>query len=359
VDQQEKHWNVGVATRATVGGDSPSKYVSGTLAALGKQQTIGLGAFVTAQTKIIQTALAEHKVYSTPLVAEPLSDPATRAHFSPVSWRISVNSNSWPDPLSRDEAIELAGTIYHEARHAEQWFSMIRYVIFTQLTSELRKAESVLSVTLKIAVPDVVVAAAFMVSKKKNFDANEKAKWAEWLYTNSISPATPGKPAGLSPNLLDGEAGPHEKVPAYRAILAQQTIFNNPQNHQYPLAIDHWREWAPHAQNSWAECMLAVAPQWPVADLGPLPVPFTDAECGALLAMVKSNVVALPAGPDAAVANARDRYVQYYGKLLSLELKEAKALFEEAYRAYRALPVEQDAFATQDIIVELFKAATK
>ncbi len=360
MEQQEKYWNVGIATRAKIGGDTPSKYVSKTVAALGKQQTIGRAVFVASLAGLIQGAQAEHKVYPTPLVQESLPDPATRAHFSPRSWTISVNVNSWPDPLTRDEAIDLAGTLYHEARHAEQWFSMIRYVIFTQLSPELRDAESVLSVTLKIAVPDDVVKAAFKVSqKKKSFEAREKAEWAEWLYTNSISPATMGKSAGLSPDLLKGEAGPHERVPAYRAILAQQAIFDNPPNHRYPLPVDHWREWTPHAQGRWAECMQAVLPHWPAADLGPAPAPFTDADCAALLNMFRSGLVTLLPPADTAVATARDGYVEYYGKLLGYELKEAKALYDKAYQEYRSLPVEQDAFATQDMIVELFRGATK
>jgi hypothetical protein len=359
VDQQEKHWNVGIARRTTIGSDTPGKYVSRTLAVLGKQQQIGAAAFVTALANPVQNALAEHKVFTTPLVLEPLPDPATRGHFSPTAWKISVNSNSCPDPLSREQAIELAVTIFHEARHSEQWFTMIRYVIFTKLDPALRKAEVPLAVTLKIPAPDLVVKAAFAVSTKKDFDDKDKSVWAAWLFDNSVSPAEGAKLASLSPALLAGEAGPHQKVPAYRAILAQKAILDNPANHTYPLATDHWLEWAPHAQRSWAECMLAVAPHWPVADLGPLPVPFTDADCGALLGMVKSNLVALPPGVDTAVANARDGYVQYYGKLLGFELKEADARYEEAYRQYRMLPVEQDAFAAQDVVQKLFQDATK
>jgi hypothetical protein len=342
-----------------VGSDTPSKYVSRTLAVLGKQQQIGAAAFVTALANLVQDAHAEHKVFTTPLLLEPLPDRQTKAYFSPIDWKISVNSNSCPDPLSRDQAIDLAAKIFHEARHAEQWFTMIRYVIFTKLDAALRQAQVPRAVTLKIPAPDAVVMAAFVVSTKKDFDDKDKSAWAAWLFESSVSPAEGVKVAALSPALLAGEAGPNEKVPAFRAIEAQKGILDNPTNHTYPLATDHWLEWAPHAQKSWAECMLAVAPHWPVADLGPLPAPFTDAECGGLLGMVKSNLVTLPPGAATAVANARDGYVKFYGKLLGLELKEASARYDEAYRQYRLLPVEQDAFEAQDVVEKLFRDAAK
>jgi hypothetical protein len=75
--------------------------------------------------------------------------------------------------------------------------------------------------------------------------------------------------------------------------------------------------------------------------------------------MIRTGLVTLPANAAGPLVTARDDYVQYYGTLLGFELKEADARYEEAYRQYRMLPVEQDAFAAQDVVQKLFQDATK
>ncbi|MDB5539125.1 MAG: hypothetical protein JWQ89_852 [Devosia sp.] len=50
------------------------------------------------------------------------------AFFSSSDWKVVIGSGMVPDAPSRDEMTELLRTVYHETRHCEQFFAVLRYL---------------------------------------------------------------------------------------------------------------------------------------------------------------------------------------------------------------------------------------
>jgi len=80
------------------------------------------------------------------ITPQPVTKTTTAGEFDQVTWQIHVD----PTPLrltqpTRDEAAEIVETIYHEARHAEQFFRM------AQLRAE--QGLSTAGITAEMAIP--------------------------------------------------------------------------------------------------------------------------------------------------------------------------------------------------------------
>jgi hypothetical protein len=50
------------------------------------------------------------------------------AFFSPADWKVVIGSTMVPDNPSQDEMTELLRTVYHETRHCEQFYAVLRYL---------------------------------------------------------------------------------------------------------------------------------------------------------------------------------------------------------------------------------------
>ena len=90
------------------------------------------------------------------IAVSPGWDPDTNNsgsfHFS--TWEMRIGRNALTPPtLSEDEAKEIADTLYHEARHSEQWYRM----------AQLRAGQhlSARAITAELGIPSTVAAAAF------------------------------------------------------------------------------------------------------------------------------------------------------------------------------------------------------
>lgn len=50
------------------------------------------------------------------------------AFFSPADWKVVIGSSMVPDSPTRDEMTELLRTVYHETRHCEQFYAVLRFL---------------------------------------------------------------------------------------------------------------------------------------------------------------------------------------------------------------------------------------
>lgn len=181
------------------------EYVKTTLKGI-SGDTVPRGSFVTDQAGRINNALAEHKVHPALLKVADLGEGGTMAAFRPRTWEILINEQRFPDPLPRQLAIGLGSALYHEARHAEQWFSLIRLSIFElrRTHPDQMKNKNTYTVNERVPAANEAIKAAFATTEKKDFSKGEKREWATHLYDRSVTPASGIRPATLSPELWPG-----------------------------------------------------------------------------------------------------------------------------------------------------------
>lgn len=104
------------------------------------------------------------------------SMPGDNGQFDFTTWTIDLDSVLLSKAsLTEAELDDLSNTIYHEARHAEQWFAMAQYLAGESKTASEIKNE--------MGIPASIASAAFASPRKKgSMDALVAKGWYESIY---------------------------------------------------------------------------------------------------------------------------------------------------------------------------------
>ncbi|WP_155298862.1 hypothetical protein [Deinococcus kurensis] len=99
--------------------------------------------------RLLQTTLAIAGVYEPTFVLK-LMDEATRGTFSATAWTLTVNSDFFHQKEATEQQIQsFLLTLFHEARHADQLFTALRYLAGLGRTAKQIAAETKLDSTSK------------------------------------------------------------------------------------------------------------------------------------------------------------------------------------------------------------------
>ncbi|OEZ54737.1 hypothetical protein DUGA6_56910 [Duganella sp. HH105] len=121
--------NDGIMKDATV-----QKYIKGMKEAFGTWKTDTIAGRIAHAQAVIDGVTTEAKLPSLPIISDADLDPRSKltienAVFDSRNWRMIVRADLLARPsLSAADAASLAGTIFHETRHSEQEFNILRYV---------------------------------------------------------------------------------------------------------------------------------------------------------------------------------------------------------------------------------------
>jgi hypothetical protein len=344
---------VGIAKKKTV--KAYSKRTAKALSGLTSGQAMALGPFLVGQEAALNDALDSHKVPPPAVLAKQLGASDALALFRPKDWEITVNTDRVPGQVDTERGVYLAGVLFHEARHAEQWFSMIRHVIFMLRREDKLPDQNTYTVNEHIPAPVPIIVSAFRTTKKKDFNKGEKAGWAKYLYDRSVTPAKGAARSRMSPEVLAGETVATKRLPAFRAADEQSVILQK-------VNASDWLSPFPLDTTGWSATLAtAAAGEWATAAQAVRPValskghvrpadPWTDADAAGTFELGAN---------DATVQAARHTYLTRYTAWHSVALKVAEDAYLKAYHDYRALPVEQDAYATQDLVDRRLKKDLK
>ena len=111
-------------------GGQVKAYVAGVKQAKGTWATLKTPA-ARAQMlgKIANDRLQAAGVFSVAIRIDPTLSPQTSGQFDFTTWSIALNGGLVNQAALTDAQLKsVAGTIYHEARHAEQWFRIARWL---------------------------------------------------------------------------------------------------------------------------------------------------------------------------------------------------------------------------------------
>jgi hypothetical protein len=182
---------------------------------------------------------------------EDLGQFAGQFHFS--TWILGLGKAPFSAPLVNDaEASEMAATVYHESRHAEQWHRMAR------LLAGQGKKPAEITTALSIPAKVAVDAAAKPLKDATTTEGKEATSWYESVYgvksaeRNKLFKETRPKYRKL---LDDAEA-------EYKKLLADKTATKNQKDEaakKYKAAYDTYQKEyyekyraLPEESDSWA-----------------------------------------------------------------------------------------------------------
>jgi len=142
--------------------------------------------------------------------------------FSRVTWSITINTTKFSTntatdkvgELTADEAAEVADTIYHEARHSEQYFS------FAQIMAG--EGKDATAIAAAINIPATVAAAAVKVPIKA--DKKNKAMIAAVKDWGEIGAGVHATYKGLVNGLLDDPEALHRELLGVNAARLAATV---------------------------------------------------------------------------------------------------------------------------------------
>jgi hypothetical protein len=278
--------------------------------------------------------LQKHRVSWTPFQVGALGG-STKGRFQPLPWQITLDDELVKPVNTQAEAYEASTTAYHEARHAEQWFSIVRHAQL-QLDKKLRtksNISSALAATVKGSIIDDVMQVT------KGFDKKEKKDWAQSMYGHSII-ASPMSQAikQVNPLLAQIHLNLNTADAQLTLIVGQMGIFDTvhkdrTQLGQYPLATAGWDGTrAGLATAAWQACL-----HYYTTNMG---APTQPGDC-------------MNAGYgnfDPTLKGLQNTYLQVYGTQLGQEGLAAVNARQMAFQAYQNQVDEADAFALQDNI---------
>lgn len=115
--------------------------------------TLNADARVGKFTKYVNASLSKTHVPTVGYTLDPATD-AGDAEFDFTTWKLTVGSNGLDAPMSDDALAEMADGVYHESRHAEQWFRIAR------LKAGESPAPTAASLASTLFIPATVAAAA-------------------------------------------------------------------------------------------------------------------------------------------------------------------------------------------------------
>lgn len=336
--------NVGIAKQKTI-----DKYTKRMKKAIGKgNAAIARDQFKnSALVPALQEALQKHKVV--PPMIEVSNQPGSlTGMYTPGIHRIDLSAHDFPDPLTPDQARTMVHAGYHEARHAEQYTAMARYIAVRE------NLKSVGALRAWITMPDGVLQHVLDVTARtKGFDKKNKQEWARQLYAATIKPNQQGTVSGLYAAMSDEEIAGQDAskaVDAREAVLvAQAQAFADMPGH-YPKASTPGVT-VPLSTASWsATGIAAVQPAWqPCLTLlqkhaqSLLRKAYDTATLAEKIELFEYLAAMVPhAGP------TLQAYVDAYRAALKQELLALPDERVQARARYKALKTEKDAWAVHE-----------
>ncbi|WP_341716364.1 hypothetical protein QQG74_20395 [Micromonospora sp. FIMYZ51] len=287
-----------------------------------------------AQQLALDEALQKHQIPPTTLVAVQQGANGVRAGFVRKDWRIEVNQDAFPEPIDATKVKKLAATVYHEARHAEQWFNMIRHVVLRLRDEKGFQGDDPASVQKEIAAPLPIISRAIDSLSDSNWMRSTgtakpirkaELRWAGDLFDATIETANTAFKGHPRLALKAAEQAPVHLAQVYTELLRQKERLGEVRSRgevpAEPLDTNHWPASAEQA----------------VDDLWQL-----------LAKALEASPSGTPGGPlHATIKEANDNYLRSYGDLLARRLDATEKEHAQAYEKYRNLPIEADAFVTQ------------
>jgi hypothetical protein len=113
---------------------------------------------IAALEVAINRQLAKSGVPSVSIDAVPFESDLRMGEFSYETWALGINKDLINGPMSAKVRTLLADTVYHEARHAEQWFAMVQH--WAAKDDDLSKSEPA-----KDGVPFVILLSAVLANE--------------------------------------------------------------------------------------------------------------------------------------------------------------------------------------------------
>ncbi|HMA33321.1 MAG TPA: hypothetical protein VKY74_02480 [Chloroflexia bacterium] len=309
----------------------------------GVQQGVGTttprDTFRTLMETQVNTQLAAHRVPPTPVELADL-EPGERGNFHSKDWKIKLNRLRLPDPVPQDTAYDMASTAYHEARHAEQWFSIGRHVLTLLQKSGRPAVEGSLYLSLGEKLNRGVVQQ--VVQLNKGFDKKAKQQWAENLYTGMLKPRDPHDPnqeGRYTDHFIKVEVTDKQAIQQRMAIVGQQnqdylTADAHPEAGIYPLAVAGWDP--THS--------ALVAGAWQPIDT------HCQTQYGTASNQEVSDAIQNLLAHDPALGKLVQTYLATYKAGLKAEVNRVNSDAAQRIGAYRGLVNEADAFQVQDKI---------
>ncbi len=98
--------------------------------------------------------------------------------FDFTPWKLATNPKPFKlNPISKNDFIAAASTIYHEARHCEQWWHMARYAAMVE--------KSFLNLAKQLGISTIVAGLAWKKKMKQNDQMRALAKtWYDSVYAS-------------------------------------------------------------------------------------------------------------------------------------------------------------------------------
>lgn len=284
--------------------------------------------------------LQKHRVSWTPFQVGALGG-STKGRFQPLSWQITLDDELVKPTNTQAEAYEASTTAYHEARHAEQWFSIVRHAQL-QLDKKFR-TKSNISSALAATVKGNIIDDVMQVTK--GFDKKEKKDWAQSMYGHSII-ASPMSQAikQVNPLLAQIHLNLNNADAQLTLIVGQMGIYDTVRNDrtqlgQYPLATAGWDGTrAGLATAAWQACL-----NYYTTNMG---APTQPGDC---MNAGYGNV-------DPTLKGLQNTYLQVYAAQVGQEGQAAVNARQLAFAAYQNQVDEADAFALQDSIRQKLNA---
>jgi hypothetical protein len=346
---------VGIGKKKTI-----KKYVE----AVGKGlsgDTVPRQQFLDSTIKpAVIAALEKHKVPNAPIEIAPasrLSNPNNTAEYAHSEHNIKIADDPKvvPSTLSRDQAMNLAAMVYHEARHAEQWFSLARRIAFLQGITDPNE------LLKHIFLPGAILTKAVALGKEGDFDKKAKREWAAKMHaeiigtgqSSNVSGATIGQPRN---EWLEAQSAPGEVQKKGAALVDQINVLAKADESTYPkdaktvpLPTDFWS--TPGAQKVaavWQPCLNALQTHGP--DM--LGKPFNAATPQEKIDLFNILPSIVPT-----TKGVLKTYLDTYRTELVSEAKswDSQAEMKKAHARYKSLADESEAWAIQEHVLSKLK----
>jgi len=196
-------------------------------------------------TSQVQQRLKDHKVHEPTVRNDRTLAKETGGFFAAGVWEIRLNEELIKD-TSPEGVKHAAAAAYHEARHTEQWFNLIRHVIYVHRETNKTGVDNPLTVRSMLGgdVNQPAIDAALQLTQKtKKFDKSVKQIWARSQYEERFDPA----PDQFT-KALGGKRNPkHKQVMDALDVAGQALTKANEQKEtfdthggSYPLKTEGW-----------------------------------------------------------------------------------------------------------------------